>query len=923
MSRLRCSPCEIIVPVCDCCTEELCFCSKNSIDLSCAPCVCNPRGPYLGLGTPLFVEGWVPDDNYPALVNSHTVPGPQLSSLAVCANAGIGWDLNTTLFSYSASDLSGSTRLREMQPLAVPFASGSFGLFSGFNRHIANQVTFPINQLLMKDHVSTRNTPYNSQLFHMLKRKTAPFFKSLSTEAKDFMENLNHKSPSTYYFRKKYLKQLAKSILIGKFDSYFETDKMDYILSSSEDLYKNRAVPDLSPSYLTNLENIKEYVRDNRKPISARIVDGNFNQSFEENTLRKFWKVIPSDTDQRVRVYRTPQVVTWIYNHGPVVTSQNVSPSSIMSVKVNDDDTVSVYRISPNDGKVARAHYINAEVLRVFGTDGVGRYQSGCECVSGCHIKICSDRDKAYVFDPQDRAVLLGLLGGVSGVRFNWSPDEPYIELTTSSYLNNTPGNWNEIEFDPPPLTTTDGDLVYQTDYRDYNADNEWKDFYLLTPNLSGTDLLSSIIPSGNNTSDVGGLSGDHLNPYVRKTELTYKVRATDYTDSNKNVFDFWTKFISGPGNTFFVDHNDPIVKYLNRASVNCQEVSASMVDVNIDNILGEEEVYPRRVPYHIVIVPTDSRGKWNPFVSTSRITKMIDPTDSVNFDHKYDNGYIQRTLRMIPAPRKDVLDSNYLDLVTTKDYPIGPPYNMGYCTPGTSLGLLPGNTWESTQFAKGVEGIENDPRRMEWRARVNSDLGPSAASGISSSSIQTIFRTLPEGYEVPNSRKIDPVKRVFDWLTKAKYYYDNRTDVTYSHGLNPTTIQYSPYHPIVNPNSLPVFDVWRHLTMFEFHEFLLSFNDEFFSTVPNIGATNLAGGLKWNRFRDLQLFDSLDIFPEKTYLHTYAPQYGGTWSVSGIYGGNQYNFRNASGIDYMEQPRNLLNDNGVVMDSKDLRTFY
>ena len=110
---------------------------------------------------------------------------------------------------------------------------------------------------------------------------------------------------------------------------------------------------------------------------------------------------------------------------------------------------------------------------------------------------------------------------------------------------------------------------------------------------------------------------------------------------------------------------------------------------------------------------------------------------------------------------------------------------------------------------------------------------------------------------------------------------------------------------------------------MFEFHEFLLSFNDEFFSTVPNLGEANVAGGLIWNRFRDLQLFNSLDIFPEKTYLHTYAPQYGGTWSVSSTYRGNQYNFRNASGIDYMEQPRNLLNDNGVVMDSKDTRTFY
>ena len=365
--------------------------------------------------------------------------------------------------------------------------------------------------------------------------------------------------------------------------------------------------------------------------------------------------------------------------------------------------------------------------------------------------------------------------------------------------------------------------------------------------------------------------------------------------------------------------------------SITCQDVSASMVDLNIDNILDEGEVYPRKVPYHIVIIPTDSNQKWNPFASKSKITKMIDPVDSTNFGHRYRNGYMQRTLRMIPAPRADVLDSNYLDLVTMGKYPLGPPYLLGRCTPGVSKGLRPGNTWESRNYPLGVEGIENTPMRMQWKARTIADLGPSAVSGISSSSIQTVFRTFDQaGYELPNSRVTDPVKRVFDWLMNVKYNYDTRTDVTYNNGLVPASITYHQYHPVVNPNSIPKFDVWRHLNIFEFHEFLLSFNNEFFSTVPQIApGTEVAGGLAWNRFRDLQLFDSLNIFPEKTYLNPYAPQYTNPWHFRfqdpyfGTYAGNQYNLRNATLISEMEEPRNSLNDDGVIMDEKDPLRYY
>ena len=114
-------------------------------------------------------------------------------------------------------------------------------------------------------------------------------------------------------------------------------------------------------------------------------------------------------------------MVRYVYNVVPVVTATYTGASSITSVKVNDDDTVSVHRIGANAGTVARTHYIDAEHLRVFNNNGghtyldeTPRYQSGCNCcTSGCFVSLCSDRDRSYVFDTMDRSALLGLAGTV------------------------------------------------------------------------------------------------------------------------------------------------------------------------------------------------------------------------------------------------------------------------------------------------------------------------------------------------------------------------------------------------------------------------------------------------------------------------------------------------------------------------------
>ena len=102
---------------------------------------------------------------------------------------------------------------------------------------------------------------------------------------------------------------------------------------------------------------------------------------------------------------------------------------------------------------------------------------------------------------------------------------------------------------------------------------------------------------------------------------------------------------------------------------------------------------------------------------------------------------------------------------------------------------------------------------------------------------------------------------------------------------------------------------MWRRLNIFEFNEFISSFKNDIFN--------NATSGLVNNRYRNMEIFNSVNSFPEETYLHTYNP--GQTlWSTSETYGGGSYNsvmnLRNASG--------SLVEVTGVIMDETDPITY-
>jgi hypothetical protein len=190
----------------------------------------------------------------------------------------------------------------------------------------------------------------------------------------------------------------------------------------------------------------------------------------------------------------------------------------------------------------------------------------------------------------------------------------------------------------------------------------------------------------------------------------------------------------------------------------------------------------------------------------------------------------------------------------------------------------------------------------MVWRARDN-------YAPLSYASIQEIFPTFSGVFEA--SREIEPVRKVFDILQdvnpSSQPVYDTRTDIA-SGVITGPTLKDHYYYPISSVNSLPKFDLWRRLNLFEFNEFISSFKDDLFN--------NATSGLVNNRYRNLEIFNSVRSFPEKTYLHTYNP--GQTWSTSGAYGGGIYNsvsnLRNASA--------SLIEINGVVMNKAEPRSY-
>jgi hypothetical protein len=837
-------------------------------------------------------QGMVPDVNIDSGFENHVNPGPPIASMNLS-----GWDQDLNFFSYqeindyligTSGEIVSGSYVNDISSCEAFYNKEVPNTFLP-NEHLKSKLNVVVDDILRKAniggntfetyaHVDTflgsqgkftplysnladlvwrsppSKVPYNEQLFYLL--KDSPwFYDAISDEVGTFLESMQYKNITSHSnFRNKYMTAITKSILIGKFDKYFPNGKMQKIQNFAAETYagKDVLIP-ITTSSITqtgvgstssiNFENSKAHISKTRRGFNSR-------QSLTKNILNQYWKFVASDINLRTLVY---------LNRG------SDTSAVVESVKVNDDDSISTHR---PDGTTARVHYINAEHLRVFNNSGAHvyldetpRYQSGCNrYTSGAFIPLYSDRERSYVFDPIDRTQLLGVLGAITGSPKEGFDTDPYIKLTVSAPYT------SGVEFKAQD----------ESSYVDRQAGNmpKNKNWYLLTPDLSGSNTLSSTV--------------DPDNPYVKTTTLKYKIQATsflytldgvDTITAGTRMVDRAVRFISGPGNVCFVGNDDPFLYYLqgvwantdsvgntNRLEQYSTQISATIPDLNIDGILDSEERYPRRIPYHILVVPTDQPEK-NPFVGKSRLIKMVAPSEG-------DDGMV-RELKFVPAPTRDVLNSNYLDLVTNDE---------AFSSPTTYQGI------EIDKFPYGPQGTSEKSYKMQFSAsNVHESFDVWVDPSGTTEEYTNTIPYIPSSFE--RNRKVDPIRKVWDFIGNVCSYYDTKITRLYE-SLNPPYTQYPPPIDTSATYGLPLFDVWRSLNMFEFHEFLISFKDEIFQKLTSEDGP-------WPFF-NTKLFYMPGNSQEPTYLHNYvagAP----TWATSASYGGTVKNPRNASGIDFIE----------------------
>jgi hypothetical protein len=145
--------------------------------------------------------------------------------------------------------------------------------------------------------------------------------------------------------------------------------------------------------------------------------------------------------------------------------------------------------------------------------------------------------------------------------------------------------------------------------------------------------------------------------PYTKKTKASYKLMWQSGADLS--LFNDVVKDHSGPRNTVFVNVNDNWWQHLITRDI-AQDgyfLEGLFTDLDIDGFDGN--IYPRRVPCDLLIVPTD-KVEYNILQGGSTL---------VTYPHTIaeqadDNFVITRTLNVMMNPLSEVYNQNYVETV-------------------------------------------------------------------------------------------------------------------------------------------------------------------------------------------------------------------------------------------------------------------
>lgn len=136
----------------------------------------------------------------------------------------------------------------------------------------------------------------------------------------------------------------------------------------------------------------------------------------------------------------------------------------------------------------------------------------------------------------------------------------------------------------------------------------------------------------------------DRRNPVIRLTSCDYELM----TDAEE--IESWAKTKTYPFYNFYVNHNDLFLDHLEKK----KSVNIEYKDITFDNFSNSESeefpVVPRRIPWYIVVIPTDR----NDYISSIGLSKLVD--------------YQTRVLRFKITPRTSEYKQNFDSLILDEE---------------------------------------------------------------------------------------------------------------------------------------------------------------------------------------------------------------------------------------------------------------
>ena len=452
------------------------------------------------------------------------------------------------------------------------------------NKHreiLSDNIRFYTNNVINYE----SSTPYNIKDLYQSLNKRRYFLEQLNLGVQQKINLIKERNSSG--------KNLYKKIITTVFESFMTKEYTSKVLDAIN-LINNSSMS--APSFEEQKSTPITQLRFPLHPKKLGAVGSAVGNRYAQRELQLL-DLIPEDINLRLKVH----------------TKDGCSAR----IKIQNDKSLKVYRVSPNPPIVVEKVSTQNEFLTVFPfySDCRGAYmftKNKC-CTKGCRVHLCGERQNAYGLDELDKSII-----------FNNSESTAAKEAKIDLYVESSgAGISNNPEFNTPLNT-------------------QFKEWYFYVPDKC-SNYYTTRTEGGDTT--------------VKITDVNY-IKVAD-SSSGIQSLNQYIKHSSGYGGISFVNIDDPFLFHIEATST----LSATFYDPNIDNwgdpTLG---IYPRRVLSHLLVVPCN-KVEVDPLRGRSTLVSM-------------DWYKVKRKLEIIPSPIIGIKDITYLKMekafVTDQDLQTG-----------------------------------------------------------------------------------------------------------------------------------------------------------------------------------------------------------------------------------------------------------